>query len=209
MNPLKSNTGYSLTDTVLGVVVCGGESKRMGSDKGLLPLRGTARTWAQQVAGILSNCNLPLVISINKTQVASYSLLFPSEQLILDQGIGGGPLNGLLSVHQKYPGKDLLLLGCDMIRIDQATLNHLLTIYQEHPTFDYYIHEQDGFFEPLCAIYSSKALDEIIDRLNAHELTSFALHKIISSSNYKSIPVTDKKPFSNYNTTDVFKSFYT
>ncbi|EOR95964.1 molybdenum cofactor biosynthesis protein C [Arcticibacter svalbardensis MN12-7] len=203
MNQKIHKTKSLLINEILGVVLCGGESKRMGSDKGLLTLPGTTQTWAQQVAEILFNCNLPLVISINKTQHSSYSPIFPSEHLILDQINVRGPLNGLLSVHQAHPGKDLLLIACDMIQMDQETLNQLIAIYQENPEFDYYVYEQDKFLEPLCAIYTFKALDAIMKRLDTNELTSFALHKVISSSNYKSIPVKDKRAFTNYNTRDL------
>ncbi|WP_069659140.1 molybdenum cofactor guanylyltransferase [Arcticibacter eurypsychrophilus] len=203
MNQQINSIENSLDNNILGVVLCGGESKRMGSDKGLLLVPGTSRTWAQQVADLLFTCNLPFVISINETQLSSYSPLFPPEQLVLDQINVRGPLNGLLSVYHAHPGKDLLLIGCDMIQMDQATVNHLIAIYQADTRFDYYVYGQDEFLEPLCAIYTSKALDEIMNKLNANELTSFALHKVISSSNYKSIPVIDKKAFSNHNTTNL------
>ena len=166
-------------------------------------LPGTNRTWAQHMGDVLLECSTAFAVSINKTQLPSYSLLFTPDQLSFDQVDAKGPLNGLLSVHKEHPEKDLLLIACDMIQLNQTTINHLITIYQENWGFDCYAYEQDGFIEPLCAIYTSKALDKIMSKLNLNELTSFSLHKLISASNYKSIPATDKKAFSNYNTKDL------
>ena len=50
-------------ENLLGVVLCGGQSKRMGSDKGLLVKDG--KPWAMCIADKLEKAALPVVVSIN------------------------------------------------------------------------------------------------------------------------------------------------
>lgn len=186
---------------ILGVVLCGGESKRMGSDKGLLPINET--TWAQATASKLTSLDIPVVISVNEKQQASYSRIFPTETLITDQNYARGPLNGILSVHEKYPDQNLLLVACDMMDMDHQTLRNLKDAFYHYPGFDFYVYGSDYLIEPLCAIYSARTLSIILNKVTSNEITSFALHKLISAFNFKTIAVPDKKAFANYNSNPI------
>ena len=77
---------------LLGVILCGGESKRMGSDKGLLQKDG--RAWVSIIAEKLVSIGLPVVVSINGQQRESYAGLFSSNDLIVDSIAIQGPLKG-------------------------------------------------------------------------------------------------------------------
>ena len=48
---------------MLGIVLCGGQSLRMGKDKGLLKLE--AKTWAQTAIDKIAVLNFPVKISVN------------------------------------------------------------------------------------------------------------------------------------------------
>jgi molybdopterin-guanine dinucleotide biosynthesis protein A len=66
----------------------------------------------------------------------------------------GGPLNGLLSVHRRFPGRDLFLLACDMQDMDEETIGELVELYRFDSGFDCYVYEEGGFVQPFCAIYA-------------------------------------------------------
>src|SRR5690349_13098964 len=115
---------------LLGVVLCGGESKRMGSDKGLLVLNG--KTWSEHIADKLKLLNLPVVVSINQSQRELYNRIFSEKHLIVDELPMHGPLNGLLTVHKASPAKDILLFACDLIEMDETTIINLIDAYEKN-----------------------------------------------------------------------------
>ncbi|SHE50753.1 molybdenum cofactor guanylyltransferase [Pedobacter caeni] len=186
---------------IRAVVLCGGESKRMGSDKGLL--WHASGNWVTLASSKFEKLNIPVSISINPAQLQTYRDFFSSEQLIIDQTNAKGPLQGLLSTHLKHPEDDLLLLACDMTEMDSETLKFLLDSTLAAPGFDYYVYVLKDFIEPLCAIYSSISLKKLQQSLEQGSLTVFSLHKIIKKGNYKTVPIHKPESFNNHNTTTI------
>jgi len=186
---------------IRAVVLCGGESKRMGTDKGMLPF-GTDN-WATLAFRKLKQLNIPVCVSINPMQLPTYSHFFSSSQLVIDQTNAKGPLKGLLSTHLQYPNDDLLLLACDMTDMDTETLKALLDARISFPGFDHYLYERDEFIEPLCAIYTSSSLKMFYHELIADSLPSFSMHKLIKKGNYKTLPLHKLQTFSNHNTATI------
>ena len=183
-------------DKLLGVILCGGESKRMGSDKGLLEKNGQA--WVKIIAEKLVSLNIPVVVSINEQQSESYSRLFPPNELILDNIDIQGPLKGLLSVHQVYPDKDILLMACDIIDMDNRTITHLVDQYNSL-AFEFFVY-QENYAEPFCAIYTSQGLKPVLEKARNHSLSRFSFQMILDNGKTLRIPITTKSSFRNYNT---------
>jgi len=140
---------------LLGVVLCGGESRRMGRDKGLLQSDG--QPWVLRIGEKLAMNQLPVVYSINKKQVTSYATWLPPGHYVVDTDSGAGPLKGLLSVHRSYPENDLLPVACDMRDLDTDTIARLISVWRKGGA-DFYAYEVDGFLQPFCAIYGAEAL---------------------------------------------------
>lgn len=187
---------------MLGVVLCGGQSSRMGNDKGLLMLND--KTWTQKGIDTLSNFHIPIVISVNDNQYQDYSSIFPVDTLIPDDPslLLHGPLCGLLSVHLKYPEEDLLLLACDMPLIDTELINHLLSKYSTETANDAFIYITDGELEPMPGIYKSKGLAYVhhlygSDQLPRHSM-KYMLEHIPTS--FSPLPTGKKDCFRNFNT---------
>ena len=182
---------------LLGVVLCGGESKRMGSDKGLLVKE--EKQWAVWVAGKLQDCGLETIVSINAGQEASYRVFFNDTPFVLDQAIVHGPLNGLLSVHHEYPDRDLLLMACDLIDMDHDTLTNLIDTYGNTSGFDFYVYRQGTFAEPFCAIYTARGLAEIMQLLAAGKLKRFSLHERFENGKTLYLDIPGLSVFKNFN----------
>ncbi len=186
---------------MLGVILCGGQSSRMGSDKGLLMLND--KTWTQKAFDTLSNFQIPIVISVNKNQYHDYSSIFPVDTLIPDDPSLQlhGPLCGLLSVHLKYPEEDLLLLACDMPLIDAELIQQLHTKYSTE-TAAAFIYTTDGEPEPMPGIYRSKGLAYVHQLYSTNQLPRHSMKYMLDhiSTSFSPLPTDKKGCFRNFNT---------
>jgi len=186
---------------MIGVVLSGGQSLRMGKDKGLL--QNGQETWAQQAFAKLSSLLIPVSISVNTQQLPIYQIVFSSSSLITDDPALsiGGPLKGILSVHLIYPKEDLLVLACDMINMEVDLLEFLVHRYSDKPADALvFVNEQQP--EPLCGIYLAKALDKIYALYMNQELRKHSMKYALDQLDVRYLPVSEKWKayFDNYNT---------
>jgi len=186
---------------MLGVVLCGGQSSRMGSDKGLLMLND--KTWTQKAIDTLRNFQIPIVVSVNKNQYQDYSSIFHVDSLIPDDPSLQlhGPLCGLLSVHFKYPEEDLLILACDMPLINTELISELLTNYDTEAADDAFIYTTDGEPEPMPGIYRSKGLVYIHQLYSTNQLPRHSMKYMLEHipTSFSSLPSDKKGCFRNFN----------
>lgn len=183
--------------SLIGVVLCGGESKRMGKDKGLL-LKDD-KPWAVLIAEKLRSTGLDVAVSINKKQQKAYSAIFPETPLIIDQLPIEGPLDGLLSIHRSFPDKDILLMACDLIDMDEKTLQILINSYSTNREHEYYVYQHSGFTQPFCAIYTAKGLTIVYKAFEENQLKKYSLHNRFESGDTLYLPVENEAVFKNYN----------
>jgi molybdopterin-guanine dinucleotide biosynthesis protein A len=146
-----------------GLILCGGRSSRMGSDKGLLPAEGI--TWAATAYNKLSSIVSSIFISVNDEQLSSYAKHFNRDQLIVDdnQLNIGGPLHGLLSTHLQFPQEDIFLFACDLLFMETIVFDTLLLQQKTFPGKEAFVFNQSGEAEPLCGIYTAEGLYKIIN----------------------------------------------
>lgn len=132
----------------VGVVVAGGRSRRMGTDKALLPLDGV--TLAERAAGRLAPiCSRVLVADRGRSTVAGFESV--------PDGAGEGPAAGLLGAARKAPGRPLLVLGCDLPAVPSKLLAHLAELAEERGA-DLALPRSRRGLEPLAGYYGPRAL---------------------------------------------------
>lgn len=186
---------------MLGVVLCGGQSTRMGTDKGLLKLH--ASTWAQTAIDKLNSFHLPVVISVNKKQYEGYASVFSPQLLIIDSELlqMHGPLSGVLSVHFRYPQEDLLVLACDMPLMETDLIKELLDRYKSQPTTEAFIYTNDSEPEPLLGIYKATGLAHIHHLYKSNQLPKHSMKYMLEhiSTSSAALPDDKKKCFRNFN----------
>ncbi|NCI47698.1 molybdenum cofactor guanylyltransferase [Sediminibacterium soli] len=184
-----------------GLVLCGGKSSRMGSDKGLLRLE--ARTWAQTAADKLVALGLPVKLSVNKEQYGDYAAVFSESDLITDAALPElhGPLLGVLSCHLQCQNEDLFVLACDMPLMDAGLLKDLLHRHRQQPSAQAWIYTNDDEPEPLCGIYSAKGLSGILTLLQQGRLVKHSMKYMLDhlSVSTTALQAHQKTAFRNFN----------
>ncbi len=193
---------------LIGLVLCGGKSSRMGTDKGMLVKDGY--TWAEHMRMKVKLLDLKTYVSINPLQFMMYSQFFSSKTLIPDQVDVKGPLGGLLSAHLRFPKKDILVVPCDMVDLDPSLLQRLVGIRRQIIQADVYLYGRAGFAEPLCAIYTASGLQKLTVSYDEGRLTDFSVQRAIKSMNAVYLPIPQNAhDFRNYNTPDFIYSLNT
>jgi molybdopterin-guanine dinucleotide biosynthesis protein A len=152
---------------LLGVVLCGRQSSRMGSDKGLLMMGGV--TWAERAQKLLAAVSQRTLYSIRPEQQRAYAVAIPGGSFAVDSDNFKdiGPLGGLLSVHDQFPESDILLLACDMVSVEAEDLQRLI-----QATGEVRVYRAGEFFEPLCAFYAAEALAKISALYQEKQITA-------------------------------------
>ena len=101
-----------------GIILCGGRSKRMGTDKALLQLGGVS--FLERVIALMTPICDRVLISGNSSDYKSFGL-----EIIEDEFEDSGALSGLFS-GLKASDKDWnLILSCDTPLVDLEVVNHL------------------------------------------------------------------------------------
>ena len=186
---------------MLGLILCGGQSTRMGTDKGLI--KSIKKTWAESASDKLKKLSHPVVLSVNSKQVSVYRNIFLPTQLIQENDSlkFRGPLCGVLSVHLHYPNEDLLILGCDMPLITIQILKELMLKYKQHAGSTAFVYTNDDEPEPLCAIYKAEGLSHIVHLYQTYQLIKHSMKFMLDHLQVCAIPIPDKKKkyFQNIN----------
>jgi molybdopterin-guanine dinucleotide biosynthesis protein A len=172
---------------MIGVVLSGGQSSRMGRDKGLIEANG--KPWAKIAFEKLTAVDVPALVSVNQHQLQEYLRYFDKEQLIIDRADLKiqGPLAGVLGAHLSHTNQDILVLACDMINLQPAVLAKLTNEYQQHQPEA--IAFKGEHVEPLCAIYSSRALRKIKMQYAGDTLKSHSLKTVLGILETKFLPI--------------------
>ena len=142
-----------VSDSLYGLVLAGGRSRRMGTDKAALLSRGETQLGC--AVQLLKSSLKKVYVSTNVAQ--SDDPVRRDFDLIIDRYEDMGPLAGILSAMDIYPTQSWLVLACDLPNLDEKTIECLLQNWSEvHPVtaFESVV---DGMPEPLCAIYRPAA----------------------------------------------------
>ena len=139
------------TSPTYGLVLAGGESRRMGSDKALLVRDGQSQL--AHIAAILDQVTDRVFVSTRGDQQDESERSRFAQ--IVDRYEDIGPIAGILSALEEHPQADWLVVACDLPNIDEATLQFLIANRSREKPFTAFRSSYDDLPEPLCALYRS------------------------------------------------------
>ena len=159
-----------------GVVLCGGESRRMGRSKAWLPFGEEALL--QRVVRTLQECLSPIVVVAQAEQSLP---TLPAEVLRThDEHPGRGPLEGLRVGLGGIAGKAevAFVTSCDVPLLQAAFVRAMLDRLGEHQVV---VPVDDRFHHPLAAVYRTSVHAEIEALLQADQRRPIALFDRVST----------------------------
>ncbi len=149
---------------VAGIILAGGQSKRMGKNKALLPLPGNEQlTFVEYLAHMLTaSCSEVLLVVRDQAAATAYNAL-PNVRVVIDQTLGYGPLMGLYSGLSEIHTAHALVLAVDMPFMQPAMLTFLLAQPLSDALLVPVVHAVP---QVLCAIYPRSTLPVIEELLH-------------------------------------------
>lgn len=137
---------------VVGAVLCGGASTRMGRDKALLPVDGVAM--AAHVAAALrgGGCDEVVAIGGDSTGLAALGLT-----AVPDEFPGEGPLGGVITaLTAQTDASAVVVVACDLPRLQPSSVAALLAALPGHEVA---VATGDaGRPQPVCAAWQPSAV---------------------------------------------------
>lgn len=187
---------------VWGLLLAGGQSTRMGCDKGLLHYHGKSQR-LHVFEELKKNC-AKTFISLRENQIEEE---VASEFHIYDQNRFKGPFNGLLSAHLKFPEVAWLVVACDLPFLDGEGLKHLLEHRNSNAVATALSKMDSELPEPLIAIWEPRGLK--IAESYLREAESSCPRKFLMRHNCNIIPTLNNDWLENANSPEDYLKIQT
>jgi molybdopterin-guanine dinucleotide biosynthesis protein A len=159
-------------------ILCGGQSQRMGEDKGLKPFLG--RPLIKRVVERVQSLSNAITLITNHPD--DYAFL--GLQMFGDETPGLGPLGGMLTALTHCSTPLLAVVACDMPFVSPSLLAHAAGLLEDESLDAAAPLTSDGY-EPLHAVYRVAAsLPVVRAAIDARELS---LHTLLARLNVRAI----------------------
>lgn len=173
---------------IKGLLLVGGKSTRMGSDKSELVLREGLTQRERGIKLLESVCDETFVSTREDTG---------EKNTIPDAFSSIGPLGAIASAQQAHPGAVWLVLACDLPLLEPSHLQALVDAREGEYDATYFTSATDGLPEPLCAIWEPTSANAVRATVDAGKRCPRSVLKHI---NGKAIPPPGFWTLANTNT---------
>ena len=151
---------------ITGIILSGGKSKRMGSDKGFIEIEG--KPMIQHVIEHVWPLCDQLLISTNREEYNRFG--FPVIPDVIDDA---GPAGGIISCLPEAQNEKCIIISCDLPYASTTLLKKLISVSDNH---DITIPISGSFLQPLCGIYKKHIFKGFTDLVEAGQ---YSMQKLI------------------------------
>ena len=146
-------------------ILCGGLSRRMGTDKALLP-HPSGGSWLTVLADQMLSMSLDVVVVTGHRAHADQLVGRSAVSVVDEPPPWNGPLQALSHVLSPQPGHPLLVVPVDMPCLSTAVLRQLIDRWHSQPGLAAVAHDGQ-WFQPLLGVYPSGSpfQSSLMDRL--------------------------------------------
>jgi molybdenum cofactor guanylyltransferase len=143
-----------------GIILSGGENRRMGADKAFLEIAGIPMI--EHVVNALRSVTGQIIIVTNSPE----KYAFEDVQVVTDAYDSRGPLTGIYSGLQHSSDEHNFIVACDMPFLNPRLISFMAGLADE---YDVVLPKIGEFVEPLHAVYRKSLLPIIKDRIERSE----------------------------------------
>ncbi len=183
-------------ENVQGILLAGGKSLRMGTDKASLPLGET--TLVASLAEMLKLWCDNLLVSIAKGKQSPLE----NVQVVVDKHDESGPLAGICSALTETHSRVSLVVACDIPYIHPMLIRKMLSFCNEYdivvPSF------KTDTVEPLMAVYTKACLGKIEILLDRKR---YRVKDLFNMCKTKTVTWSDNAWYANLNTWDEYNAY--
>lgn len=137
---------------VTGIILAGGKSSRMGTDKGLQELSGKPLIY-YAIQSLSELCNT-IIISTSSDAYQSFGY-----KTVADEIPGIGPMGGIYSALKQSKTEKNLVLSCDLPFVSKELLSFILKNSEGYQVAVPW--QGNQHYEPLCGFYHLSILEQI------------------------------------------------
>lgn len=168
---------------IVGVILAGGKSTRMGTDKAMLLLNGLPLI--QHITGVLREIFEEVVIISDRGNAYNFLNL----PVYPDIEKNCGPVGGIHSAFVHTNTNSIFVVGCDTPLVTRGLVNYICDF---ESLDDIKVPTMDGQVHPLCGVYSRKVMPQLEENLKGGLFNvQFLLEKLHPAI----IPITPDLPF--------------
>jgi len=172
-----------------GIVLCGGQSKRMGRPKAWLPFAG--EVLLPRVVRLLGEAVSPIVVVAAPDQ--DLPPLPPDVAIVRDEEKGRGPLQGLAAGLAALKGKAdaAYLSSCDVPFLQPAFVRRLIDLLGDYAIC---VPRVGDYHHPLAAVYRIDVADAVNRLLAENRLRPFFLFEAVPTRVVEAAELADVDP---------------